>query len=293
MAAPSVSIIVPTYNSERYIAETLASVLLQTFTDFEVLVIDDGSTDEQNKIIQDYVSRDSRIKYFYQKNGGVSSARNHGISRARGEYFAFLDSDDVWLPHNLDTKMKALRNVGFGLAHSDAVVIDENSEPVNQVIRGIGGNVLDELLLWRGTQIPGPSSVLVKREVMDKVGNFDEALSTAADKDFFIRVAAHFEIERVPEVTWKYRLHANNMHKNISAMEHDVLYLYEKARKLKLFRSKSFERQCFSSMYLILAASWAGDGKNIRKAFPFLWLAMKKNPGAIVNIVKRVVAKWM
>lgn len=290
---PFVSIIIPLYNCERFIAETIESVSQQTFGNFEVLLVDDGSTDKTKSIVDRFVSRDNRFKYIYQTNKGVSAARNAGFKQSTGSYIAFLDSDDVWHADNLDLKLDRFDQDNVGLVHSDADVINELSTKTDAVLRGSEGDVLDALLMWDGTQIPGPSSILVKREVLDAVGLFDEDLSTAADKDLFIRIAARFKVGRVNKVTWQYRLHKGNMHKNIYAMEADVLVLYEKAREMKLFRTLAFERKCLANTYLILAASWAGDGRNVRRAFLFLLHAVRKHPPVIFNVTRRAMKRWI
>jgi glycosyltransferase involved in cell wall biosynthesis len=286
---PLVTIIIPAYNCERYIGETLESVRKQTFQNFEVLVVDDGSTDNQRAVIESFVKVDDRIKYIFQKNQGVSAARNNGFARSSGQYIAFLDSDDIWHSDNLEHKVSALRESDAGLVHSDALIINENSEIIDGFLSGISGRVLEPLLLWDGTQIPGPSSILVKREVVEVVGGFDENLSTSADKDFFFRVAAQYPIAKVPLTTWRYRKHVNNMHKNIKLMEHDIIYLYQKASRLNLFQSESFKARCYAAMYLILSASWAGDGKNWRKGVWYLLLAIRCNPAVVI---KKLLSRW-
>ena len=100
MIIPKVSVIIPAYKAEKYIKATIESVLNQTMEDFEVLVIDDGSPDHQASIVKEVMQKDSRVSYFLKENGGVSSARNFGYKHAKGEFLAFLDADDLWLPNN-------------------------------------------------------------------------------------------------------------------------------------------------------------------------------------------------
>jgi glycosyltransferase involved in cell wall biosynthesis len=284
-----VSVIIPAYNCEKFIAETIESVLRQTYTNFEVIIVDDGSTDNLEQVVGRFAMSDSRVRFIRQGNRGVSAARNNGFSQSKGNYVAFLDADDVWLLENLKVKVKLIDEAGAGLIHSDGVIIDEHSQARGEILKGMEGNVLAPLLLWKGTQIPGPSSILVKREVLDEVGLFDENLSTAADKDLFIRIAARYSIKRIGQVTWQYRIHPQNMHKNISLMESDMIAVYDKARDTGLFESKSFERKCYAALYLVLAASWAGDGGNRKRGFLFLVKALKKHPFAIFSILQRVV----
>jgi len=284
-----VSVIIPAYNSAKFIRETIESVLQQIYTSLEIIVVDDGSTDNQKEIIKVLADQDSRVKYFYQENKGVSAARNFGYEQSSGEYIAFLDADDVWLPDNLILKIEKLQSGKFGLAHSDAAIINEVSVATGQTLAGKEGNVLNDMLMWNGAQIPGPSSILVKRDVLDQVGLFDTELSTSADYDFFLRIASRFAVGRVDKITWKYRIHSNNMHKNIARMEHDVLLVYKKAEREKWFYSWSFQRRCFSTMYLILAASWAGDGNNMLRGLYFFLKGLIQNPIVAVQMVIRVI----
>lgn len=291
MSAPLVSVIIPAFNSANYIVDTINSVLQQSMQDFEIIVVDDGSTDQLKEVLAPFIA-DKQIVYIAQVNRGVSAARNHGYKKSRGQYIAFLDADDVWLTDNLEVRLNKFKSGDFGLVHADAFVIDGHSSKLPQILSGKEGNLLDDMLAWDGTQVPGPSSILVKREVLDVIGLFDEELSTSADQDFFIRVAVRYKIGRVDKPTWMYRIHGNNMHKNIARMEHDVLRVFEKASDANLFHSTSFKRKCFSRMYLILAASWAGDGRNFKRGFYFFVKAVVQRPGIIVNVTERIIKKW-
>jgi glycosyltransferase involved in cell wall biosynthesis len=293
MQRPLVSVIVPAYNSEKYIRETLDSVCNQLFKDFEVIIVDDGSTDNQRDIILSFCNADPRFRYLFLENQGVSSARNTGYNHSSGSYVAFLDADDVWLPDNLSSKLEKFESGDFGLVHSDASQIDGMSNTIEGVMVGREGELLINMLKWEGTQVPGPSSILVKRSVLQSIGLFDTRLSTSADHDFFLRVASKFKIGHVDKMTWKYRLHGFNMHKRISLMENDVLFVYEKASVNKLFGSYWFERKCYSTMYLILAASWAGDGKNRLRAAYYIFLALISHPASLTNLLNRISKRWI
>lgn len=292
MFRPKVSVIIPAYNSERYIEEAIDSVLNQRFTDFELLVIDDGSTDGQREKIMKYCNVDTRVRYIRQANQGVSAARNHGFNLSSGDLIAFLDSDDIWLPDNLSLKVSKVQSSDFGLVHSDAGLMDEYSNVLNKRMEGNEGWLLTQMLEWKETQIPGPSSILVKRTTLNSVGLFDTQLSTSADHDFFLRVAAKARIGRVSQVTWRYRVHSKNMHKNIALMEKDVMFLYQKASINNLFADRWFRGICYTNMYLTLAASWLGDGKNKKHATYFIMLALLRHPFTIINIFNRVKKRW-
>lgn len=287
-----VSVIIPAFNAAHWIEKTIQSVVDQSITSWELIIVNDGSTDNTQKIIEQCSKADSRIRAINQSNRGVSSARNSGYELSNGEYLAFLDADDLWLPDNLALKLEKFGTAPYGLVHSDAEVMDERGVRNGQILSGQEGHLLEAMLAWQATQVPGPSSILVRRSVMETIGLFDEKLSTSADQDFFIRVAARFLIGRVPQVTWHYRVHRNNMHKNVHRMEVDVLAVYSKAEKENRFKNQAFKRQCFANMYLILAASWAGDGKNWLRAIRFGGLAVGTNPLIIFKLPGRIL-KWL
>ena len=262
---PIVSIIIPAYNAEKFIGETIESVSHQSLSEWEMWIIDDGSTDQTVDIVSLYI-HDPRIHLISKKNEGVSIARNIGFQHAKGTYVAFLDADDSWLETRLEKMVALFRtNPALGLVHSHMQVIDEHSYPQETIYKGKEGYILDSLLLWEECNIPAPSSILVKREVVDRVGGFSTKLSTAADQEFFFRVAALYEIGMVPEVLGLYRIHGQNMHSNILRMEKDHLRAYQLAEDNKLFKSKAFKDKCYANLYMILGGSWWVNGRNKRE----------------------------
>jgi glycosyltransferase involved in cell wall biosynthesis len=218
----------------------------------------------------------------------VSVARNKGFSHSKGELVAFLDADDVWLPQNLEKKVALFaQEEALGLVHSDLAVIDSNSQLTGATKSGKEGHILEDLLAWNGTCVPTPSSILVRREVVEKVGGFDPQLSNAADQEFFFRVANAYKIGRVPEVTWHYRVHDNNMHSNVAVMERDALLAYQRAEEHNLFKSKAFRNQCFATMYWIVGASWWGDGNNKAKGLQYLLKAARTHPSTVLGLLRQ------
>ena len=289
MKDPLVSVIIPAYKAGQYIEKTVRSVLAQTHQNLELIIVDDGSPDNQATVIGPLVAEDDRARYIKQENGGVSSARNHGYRLSKGDFLAFLDADDIWLPNNLEKKLaKFASDKDFGLVHSDMAIMNGKTELTGETKAGKEGYLLDDLLSWTGTCVPTPSSILVKREVVEKVGGFDLELSNSADQEFFFRVAKHYKIGRVPEVTWWYRIHDNNMHSNIPVMEKDVLLAYQRAEENQLFKSQKFRNRCFSNMYMIMGASWWGDGHNKWKGTQYLLKALWTNPASIKKIMQKI-----
>ncbi len=284
---PLVSIIIPAYNAKLYIAETINSIISQTYQNWELILVNDGSKDNTAEIIHSFL-KDKRIQYHFQENAGVSVARNYGYSFSSGQYVAFLDADDLWLPHRIEKMVDKFQDeVSIGLVHSYMQVIDEHSQLQNGVYKGKEGHILESLLLWEGCNIPAPSSILVKRDVVEKIGGFDKDLSTAADQEFFFRVANLYKVGMCKEVLGLYRVHGNNMHQNVSNMEKDHIRAYQKAKNYGLFKSKRFQRNCFSNLYLILAGSWWVNGNNKLRSINFMIKAILQYPPNISKLLAK------
>jgi glycosyltransferase involved in cell wall biosynthesis len=285
---PQVSVIIPAYNAGKYLEETVRSVLAQTFADLEIIICDDGSTDDTATIAQSF--SDPRVKYIHQKNAGVSSARNCSAAHSTGEYLAFLDADDLFHPANLEKKVAVLeQQKDVALVFADCIVIDANGKVTGEKLIGKDENVLHDLLLWNGTVIPGPSSILVRRTAFEALSEgFDPRFSTAADQDFFFRIAAKNKCARIPEVLTSYRKHESNMHMNIEVMERDHIGVYEKANTARLFSNNSFRKKCFGNLYLILAGSWWVNGRNKMRAIKFMGKAVANNPALIFKLLRKL-----
>ena len=190
MNIPTFSIIIPLYNKERQIARTLDSVLAQTITDYEVIIVDDGSRDNGSEIVKDYSTKDSRVRYIYKENGGVSSARNRGIKEAKGEWFVFLDADDEMLPTALSGFERLSRRFskariligGFVKRNDDGVEVSRSRE---------GGDKLTYnpyLSHWLNKFYPRPGATAIRRDVIDYLGGFDTRMSFFEDYEFALRM---------------------------------------------------------------------------------------------------------
>jgi glycosyltransferase involved in cell wall biosynthesis len=192
---PFFSVIIPLYNKEKFIKNTLKSVLNQTFEDFELLIVNDGSTDGSEAVVHSF--SDKRIHYFFKKNGGVSAARNFGISRADAEYIVFVDADDLWHPDFLK-KMKQLI-----LSHAKYKVFAcaiELETPLRTFPAQYSINYRDETQAvnyfeasMKQTVLSGSTSVF-HREVFQKAGLFDEKIKSAEDTDMWIRIGLKYEV---------------------------------------------------------------------------------------------------
>ena len=232
---PKFSVIIPAYNVALYIGETLRSVLAQTFADFEVIVINDGSPDtvEFERVLEPF--RD-RITYLKQENRGASSARNAGLRAACGEFVAFLDADDLWLPSYLEDQLRLISERNCDLVCANALVVGESPDAgrtyFEAVMHGAPPDEATFLRLLSGEQSLITSGVLVRRDLVLKVGLFDEALRNAQDFDLWLRLARHgtrmaFNLR----VLLKYRARLNSLTGDPINSHLRELRIFEKVRE--------------------------------------------------------------
>lgn len=226
---PLVSVIIPCYNAARFVVPAVESVLAQSYRPVEVIVVDDGSTDDTARVLEPY---QKAIRYIGQPNGGPAGARNRGLAQARGELIAFLDADDAWLPDKLALQVRSLKDApGAALVHSDVYYYDEATgvRTRRDFPRGdYAGHCY--LLLFQGSRVTF-SSVVVRRECLEQVGGFDETIRHASveDYDLLLRVARRFAFAYTPEPLVVYRLHDGNGSGNLARMVFGELLVIEKA----------------------------------------------------------------
>ncbi|HLA96664.1 MAG TPA: glycosyltransferase [Pyrinomonadaceae bacterium] len=251
-----VSVIIPNYNYASYLREAIDSVLAQTYQDVEIIVVDDGSSDNSKEILDSYANR---ITTIFQKNQGVSAARNNGVASSSGEFVAFLDADDFWLPMKLEKQMLRFESdPTIGFVHSSMTLINSEGTVVGSETDGMEGYVADALLKFETGVICGAASTgVVRRSIFRQLGGFDTRLSTAADWDFCYRVATKSNIAFVADELVAYRVHGSNMHGNIVAMEHDMLLGYEKAFADGATVNR---RECYGNLHMVLAGSYLYAG---------------------------------
>lgn len=243
-----VSVIIPAYNRANLIGETIQSVLDQTFTDFEIIVVDDGSTDNTREVIDSF--KDPRISYKYQENRGVAAARNTGIRFSGGEYIAFLDSDDLWLPQNLELKVKLLDACpDTALVFSDYYAFDGDTGATvgthwqNRPYRYLLESEERIRRPFKATlpfvTLMNPVAVMVRSYVFNEVGYFDESLRGTDDWDMWIRIFQRFLIGAINTPLARFRYHDSRFTTaNIAGM-----YRAEIAMLDKVSRNYSFSRE--------------------------------------------------
>ena len=284
---PRVDVIIPVYNSAATVAESVESALGQTFTDFDVVAVDDGSTDASAEVLSRY---GVRIKVLTQPNRGLSAARNAGVHLGTAEYVAFLDADDIWEPEMLERTVAALDRLPHSvLAYTDVAVVDSSGRPLNASL--VGNSLgrapqLDDLFvsLWPIM----PSAVVMRRDVFDAVGGFSEAFRGLGYEDVFMwmraRELGEFAYLPEPLVRWRFSAFPHPLKR--ARKEHDAAKVFEGLVRERWQRSaalliKARERAPRSLLgYIGLRALAEGDRATARSAFA---LAIRYDPWRLRN----------
>lgn len=277
-----ISIIVPAYNAEQTILETLTSVLKQTFTDFELIVINDGSTDRTLELLS--TVEDPRLKIFSYPNGGVPVARNHGLSHATGDFIAFLDADDLWTPDKLELQLATLQqHPEAGVVYSWAYYMDEKGESFhadNPIF--FAGNVYADLLV-RDFIVSG-SNCMIRRQAIESIGKFDPSVPGADDWDYWLRLALHWPFVVVPKLQIFYRQSSGSVSSKVEAMEKNNLRVIEKGfqaapPEMQYLKNQSLANTYRYSTHLYLTR--VGSAEAAKQAAQKLWMAIRLYPSIL------------
>jgi glycosyltransferase involved in cell wall biosynthesis len=279
---PLVSIVITNYNCGRFVADAIDTALQQSYPHTEIIVVDDGSTDDSLRVLEGY--RD-RLRMVAQRNQGVSGARNRGIRESRGDLVAFFDGDDLWHREKLARQVPLFANDAVGLVYCGVEYIDEDGRSLGTNTKGRRGRVLRDIALLRDTVVlAGGSTAVVRRRLFEQAGGFDTELSTAADWDMWRRVACYAEIDVAREPLVKYRLRSGSMHRNPRVFEHDMLRGFA-----RMFADPAaagvhaLRRRGYAKLYLMLAGSFleAGDAT---KATSYACRAVASWPPSVAYI---------
>ena len=294
MNQPLVSVIVPAYNVERYVETCLQSILDQSYQNFEIIVVNDGSSDNTGEVIQSF--HDERISYYSQENMGVSKARNSGITLAKGDFIALLDADDWWHEDKLEKQLKVLSDASIDVSYTDQYLTDEDGRKFDSSkVNGVSGDITDQII---SGNFVNTSSAIIRKSFLDKIwAKYDESYPVCEDWFFWFFLAIngakfHFLDERITP----YRQHSESLSKNFERM-------YNKSYQLL----KYFEDYCIEKGYqdklvfvnegrflqeLKYAHRLAGQGSK-KDAYKHFFMAMKLKPlsyracwGVLKNLVK-------
>ncbi|NJL01798.1 MAG: glycosyltransferase [Spirulinaceae cyanobacterium SM2_1_0] len=276
---PTISIVTPAYNAQQTIGATIESVLAQTYRDFELIIVDDGSQDETAAVVRGY--DDPRIRLYVNSNTGAAASRNHGFTVSTGDYIAFLDADDLWLPGKLAMQLQALQ------AHQEASVayswtdwIDTDGQPLRHGgYATFSGDVLAPLLVVNFLE--HGSNPLIRRAAVIAVGGFDATLPASQDWDFYLRLAARYQFVNVPVVHIFYRVSPNSISTDLPRLERSCTEMLARAFASAPSQLQYLRSQSFGNLYKYLtfrALERSPQRSDVGKATRFWWHAACNDP---------------
>ena len=271
-----VSVVIPAFNMALFVRDAVESVFNQTYTDYELIIVDDGSSDNTEEILQLYAGR---IRYFKQTNAGVSAARNRGIQEAKADYVAFLDADDLWLPDKLELQMQAFDNqkdlalvaCGYSVRGRDGKIVIRDVLRKNYPTRKELFQALSICQL-----IPGcASGVVVKKKCFSEVGNFDTTLRVGEDWDMWLRVVSQYNAYFIEQILVVIR-QANNDKTNRTAKDEE----YYVQRVIKKTVKTGFQNRARAALYARLGSSALSTG-DAMQALKWLARSITLYPGFV------------
>ncbi|MBF0299202.1 MAG: glycosyltransferase [Oligoflexia bacterium] len=300
---PLISVIIPYYNGEKYIKDTLHSVLAQTYQYFEIIIIDDGSSNESSSIYLHNLLlevNDPRIKYFKKKNEGLSKTRNFGITQSQGEWIALLDQDDLWSPNKLFEQVNAtLENVNVAIIYTDAIYIDEHTHSSNKLsskIQPHHGKCFIELL---ENNFITCSSVMIKKSCIKEAGFFNHKYKYAEEWDLFLRIMENSknEIYYINELLTTYRFHNLNSSNTFPRIERiteiiDIIsrYMFDK-QYVFLKENKILKKNLVNAFYT--CSKIALYEYKLKKMSFFILKAIKTSPiFTLFSIINDIAFKF-
>lgn len=247
-----ISVIIPTYNRDQLIRNAVQSVINQTYTNWELIIVDDGSTDKTREVVSEYIEKDPRIRYFYKENGGQGSARNLGIRESKGDYIAFLDSDDEWEKTKLEKQIKILENnSNVDFCYTADKQINQNGQETIKRFSGIDQKMLSFSKI-AGIGISVPSSHLYKRKSFEVIGLFNEErdLIGLEDNEWSVRgnnLVGYY----INEPLVSYRVHDGQITKESSSRyARGLLYILKTQRNIIKQNKKAFFFRLLQLIYL-------------------------------------------
>lgn len=279
---PLISVIIPAYNAEEFIAQTLESVQSQTYQNIEILVVDDGSTDTTADIIKSFAQKDSRIILLQQSNAGVAAARNLALQKSQGEYIAPIDADDIWYPQNLQKQLEYLieSEPSVGVVYSWSLDINEHNLLTGGFYNStIEGEVYTALVYKYF--IGNASSSLIRRACFEKIGGYNsqfklENAQGCEDWELHLRIAQHYQFKVVPEYLVGYRQIASSMSCNYTAMAKGHSLIMTNVRQQHPEIPSIIYRWSSSNFYIYLAVK-SNRSRNHRSTLFWLYRAFKED----------------
>jgi glycosyltransferase involved in cell wall biosynthesis len=277
----TVSVILPTFNGEKYIRQAIDSALAQSLPPYEIIVVDDGSTDGTENIVRGY---GSKIRYIYQENKGVSGAYNAGIAVASGNYVAFLEHDDVWAPEKNACQVQCFENDGqLGMVFSPVLLLEEGKPSKHNVVNlDDGGGDVTFAAFFARNRVLNCSTVMIRRSVLEDVGCFLEELPLSFDYDLWLRIAAKYRVVCLSEPLATYRIHSNNLSKDANDLVASVNSLkvilswtddpFARAQVGRNMEKRRVAELCCQSAW------YCAKLERKEEELRYLWMAVKAQP---------------
>ncbi len=260
LTQPLVSVVIATYNMGQYLPQAVDSILQQTWKNLEVIVVDDGSTDNTPDVMQNY-SNDSRVNYIRNKNQGQPKAKNCGIKNTKGNFIAFCDADDFWEPNKLEIQIPLFADPKVGVVYSEVSFIDEHNNSFTKEHHEIrhSGKITNQMLIENF--VPFGTSV-IRRKCIEKNGIFDEEFRMGIDWDLWLRYSLDWEFVYTPEKTYVYRVWSGQMSNNYRGRyDHAKRILTKFVAQHGQKLNKTFVRKAWADMYVREAAVYAKHEK--------------------------------
>lgn len=234
---PTVSVLMPVYNAERYLAEAVESILAQTFKDFEFIIVDDGSTDASLKILETYAKRDERIRLKSRENIGYAKTLNEMLTQAKGDFIARMDADDIALPERLARQVEFLqRESAVVCVGGLPEVIDEKGRLLTRIKLPRNNDEIQQMIL-SGQVVLSHPTVMIRRSALLEVGGYDDAMVPAEDLDLWLRLGEVGELANLEDTLLKYRMHT----KSVSAQNSSRQYLRAREACERAWRRRGIE----------------------------------------------------
>jgi glycosyltransferase involved in cell wall biosynthesis len=288
--SPLVSVVIPMFQAEAWILDTLASVDSQTHPWIETIVVDDGSSDRGAGLVSVFAeSADRPVRLVGTANQGVAAARNLGIAESNGTYVALLDADDLWHPSKLEYQVAQLEESGSPMCTCGYEFFDDRTKRRIGVVRVDDGSAaLRGWLALEGNGLALASTALIRRQVLNELLQFDSLFSISADLDFALRVGERGHLDALPEVLVGYRVHPGQMHRQISGLAGEVSALYD--RVFADGRDPSFERRCRANLAVHIGLSQLLRGR-AGLAMRHLVRSVRWDPRRIVTLPLRAFVR--
>ncbi|MBW4647114.1 MAG: glycosyltransferase [Kastovskya adunca ATA6-11-RM4] len=282
---PTISIILPVHNAASTLLETVRSVQRQTFSDFEIVAVNNGSTDHSKEILNNIA--DQRLRVLTCDTISPSSARNYGLARATGEFIAFLDGDDLWTPDKLETQLAALRrHPEAGAAYSWVRFVDAKGKLLYQQQPVIfEGNVYPQML--QKNFLACGSVPLIRRPVIESVGEFNTSLGSSEDWDYWLRIAARWSFVNVPKYQTDYRQSLSSATSKVAKREKYNLIIIERAFQAAGAELQYLKNRSLAENYLYLSELYLRHNPNsggVKLASQKIRLAIQLNPKILTSI---------